>query len=223
MPKIACFVVLSLLIAAATTLVAQGPPFPGGRNARGSGDVVAASVSKMMAFDADQDGKLSKTEVTDSRLQPLFERADADKDGTVTKDELTALFTREASSLRAGGPGGPPGGPDRADGPGRFGPPGAPDGRGQFGPPEAGRGGPPRPGEILPGFLQDELQLTRRQKAQLEKLQQDVDARLAKILTEEQFQRLNEMSRPGAGGRPRGGPDGFGPPGERRDADPPPR
>ncbi|HVA48084.1 MAG TPA: hypothetical protein VNH11_17070 [Pirellulales bacterium] len=93
--------ILSLL-AGAAVLLAQPPSFPGGRHRRGGGDVVAASVAKMMAFDADQDGKLSKPEVTDPRLGPLFDRADADKDGSVTKDELTALFTREASSPRGG-------------------------------------------------------------------------------------------------------------------------
>jgi hypothetical protein len=212
MPKIACFVGLSLLIAGATALLAQGPGFPGGRNRRGGGDMVAASVLKMMTFDADQDGKLSKSEVTDPRLEPLFARADADNDGVVTKEELTALFTRESGSAPAGPPGGLP--------PGVL--PEGPNG-GQFGPPPGGRRAGPRPGEVLPGFVQDELQLTRRQKAQLEKLQQDVDARLAKILTEEQRQHLNEMSQRGPGGPPPGGPERLGPPGERPDGNRPPR
>ena len=213
MPKSLCLVGVFLL-AVATTLVAQGPP--GGRGARGGRDpqdgrdVVAASVAKMMAFDADEDGKLSKSEVTDPRLVPLFERADADQDGVVTREELTALFQKEAQP--AGGPSfggfGPPPGGGRAGGPPRGAPPPGPDGGpppeglrrfGESGPPG---GPPPRPGEILPGFVQDELQLTRRQRAQLEKLQQDVDARLAKILTEEQRERLNEMSRRGPGGPP---------------------
>src|SRR5579863_8385593 len=105
MSKSLCFVGVFLFLAVAATLVAQGPPPPGGRGGRGGRDVVAASVSRMMEFDADEDGKLSKSEVTDPRLVPLFERADADQDGVVTKDELTALFKQEASSLPAGGPG----------------------------------------------------------------------------------------------------------------------
>jgi hypothetical protein len=235
MRRFAALVGLFVAPLAAATLLAQGPPPPGGRNPRRGGDVVTASVTKMMVFDADQDGKLSKSEVTDARLLPLFERADADQDGSVTKDELTALFTREASAVRGGGPGGPPPGgpgPGGPDGRGQFGPPGggggrafsgpppgAPPGdsddRGRFGPPGGGRGRPPRPGEVLPGFLQDELQLTARQRAQLEQLQQDVDSRLAKILTDEQRERLNELSQRGPGGPPPGGPEDFGPPGER--------
>ena len=95
MAKFASFIALSLLIAGAASLLAQAPGFPGGPNRRGGGDTVQASVTKMMSFDADQDGQLSKSEVTDPRLQLLFARADADNDGIVTKDELTALFTRE--------------------------------------------------------------------------------------------------------------------------------
>ena len=45
-----------------------------------------------MAFDADRNGKLTKSEVTDARLLGLFDRADANKDGTVTKEELSWLI-----------------------------------------------------------------------------------------------------------------------------------
>ena len=73
-------------------------------------------VSRMMAFDANQDGRLIRNEVNDNRLLRLFERADADKNGTVTKSELIALAEKEHADDR-GGPGfGPPGGP------GGFGP-----------------------------------------------------------------------------------------------------
>jgi hypothetical protein len=147
-------------------------------------------VARMMAFDKNGDGKLTKSEVTDERLHRLFDRADADKDGSVTKAELTALEARESASFR-GGPGG-------------FGPPGGPGG-----PMMA----PPRPGEILPSFLQRALDLTPEQKAQLDELQKDVDSRLAKILTDAQKKTLDQMRRRGPGGP--GGPGGFGPPGRR--------
>ena len=88
------------------------------RGPAGADDLVA----RMMAFDQDKDGKLTRAEVTDERLVRLFDRADADKDGIVTKDELTALAAREAGRAtaavrRLGGPGGGPGGPGggRAD------------------------------------------------------------------------------------------------------------
>ena len=56
----------------------------------GAGGAVEAAdaddlVTRMMAFDQNKDGKLTKDEVTDERLHRLFDRADADKDGTVTE------------------------------------------------------------------------------------------------------------------------------------------
>jgi hypothetical protein len=189
-------------LAAASLALAQGPP--GLRE--GPPESADDFVARMMTFDADKDGTLTRAEVTDARLQRLFDRADADKDGTATKEELTALFARE-TPRGGGGPGG--------GGPGGFGPPG---GRGP-----GGFGGPPRPGRILPDFLQDRLQLSDEQKAQVAELQKDVDARLEKILTAEQRTQLREMrdrgpggfGPPGGGGRPGGGgpprPPGGGP------------
>ena len=82
--------------------------------------------------------------------------------------------------------------------------------------PARGPGGPPRPGQILPPFLQERLSLTADQKKQLEELQKEVDAKLAKILTDEQKQQLKEMRERGPGG----GPPGFGPPGGGRPGQP---
>ncbi|MGO9110538.1 MAG: EF-hand domain-containing protein [Thermoguttaceae bacterium] len=102
---------------------------------------VDAIVARMMAFDKNHDGKLTRDEITDPRLERLFDRADANHDGVVTKEELTALAQKmvaESSSGRGGrrGPGGPGGG---------FGPgPGRPDG-GFFGGQSGGRGRGPRP------------------------------------------------------------------------------
>jgi Spy/CpxP family protein refolding chaperone len=64
---------------------------------------------------------------------------------------------------------------------------------------------PPKPGELMPGFIQDQLKLTAEQKKQLEELQKDVDARLEKLLTEEQRKQLKDMATRGPGG------GGFGP------------
>ncbi len=72
--------------------------------------IADALVTRMMAFDKDGDGKLTKAEVIDDRLHRLFDRADADKDGTVTKAELTALAAKDAASFRGPGGFGPPGG-----------------------------------------------------------------------------------------------------------------
>jgi hypothetical protein len=180
------------LVIGSSLALAQRPGGPG-RGPRGGNP--EDFVARMMEFDKNNDGKLTKDEVTDERLTRLFDRADANKDGTVTKEELTALATREQANDR-GGPGGfgPPGG-----GPPGFGPPGF---------------GPPRPGVILPPMLQQRLNLTAEQKTQIEALQKEVDARLEKILNDEQRTQLKEMRErgPGGFGPPPGGPDGFGPP-----------
>jgi hypothetical protein len=83
-------------------------------------------VTRLMAFDKNADGKLTKEELNDARLTALFDRADANKDGSVTKDELTTLLTKEAAAVGTGG------------GPGGKGPPG-----GEKGPPPGGKGPPP--------------------------------------------------------------------------------
>ena len=197
----------------------------------------APLVVRMMAFDKKKDGKLTKDEVTDERLQRLFDQADANKDGVVTKDELMALAAKldtEAPARREGpdprdrdNPPPPPRGdrdnppPPRGD---REPPPDGPGGPG--GPPPGGpcgRFGPPRPGTIFPMFLRDALKLTDDQKKQLDDLQKDVDAKLDKILTDDQRKQLKEMRPPRGPGSP-GGP-GDGPPrgpGGPGDGPPPP-
>ncbi len=134
-----------------------------------------------MAFDTNGDGVVSKKEVTDERLAPLMDRMDANKDDTITKYEMTAYFATESETMQL------------AAGPGGFGPPGGP-----------GAFGPPRPGQVLPGRMQDMLQLSDDQKAELAKLQEDVDKRLANILTPEQREQLRDMGNRGPGGSPRG-------------------
>lgn len=148
-------------------------------------------VARMMSFDENRDGQLTKDEVTDERLHRLFDRADANHDGTVTRQELTALASREPAGNRGG-----------FGGPGGFGPP--PGGPGRFGM------GPPRPGEVLPPMLRNQLALTPEQSQEVDALQKEVDARLDRILTAGQRAQLRQMRERGPG-RP-GGPGGFGPP-----------
>lgn len=78
----------------------------GGQGAQAPTDLVAT----MLQFDANQDGAISRDEVTDPRLQRLFLRADADQNGVVTRDELTAIANTEP---QGGGFGGPMMGPPR--------------------------------------------------------------------------------------------------------------
>jgi Spy/CpxP family protein refolding chaperone len=67
----------------------------------------------------------------------------------------------------------------------------------------------PKPGEVLPQFLQDRLKLSAEQKKKLGELQKNVDANLTKLLTAEQKKSLDEMSQGKGGfGRGFGGPGG---------------
>ena len=159
----------------------------------GSTETLDDFIAKLMAFNTARDGKLTKKELTDTRLHALFDRADANKDGVVTRDELESLYKKEA--LTAGGGGGPGG--DKGKGPKGKGP----------------KGGPPQPGIVLPAPIQDVLKLSDDQKKQVADLQKEVDARLEKILTADQRQQLREM-------RERG-PGGFGPPPGDKKAPPP--
>jgi hypothetical protein len=191
------------VLSAAVIATAQGPQRENRRAPQGETGNDAA-VARLMAFDADKDGKLTKQELSDERLHRLFDRADANSDGVATKEELAALLAKESANTGAGGergfgprgePGGPRGGPG---GPG--GGSGGPGGRGPGGP--GGFGAPPQPGQIMPALLQETLKLTDDQKKQLAELQKDVDARLEKIFTSEQKQQLREMRERGPGPRP---------------------
>ena len=173
-----------------------GPPKGEPRSGGGRAFDADAFVARMMAFDKNKDGKLTRDEITDERLLRLFDQADADKDGVVTKEELTALAKKMAAE-------------ESRDGGGR---------RGGFGPP-GGSGGRPQPGQILPGFLQDMLQLTPEQRKQVDDLQKEVNDKLEKILTEEQRKQFKDLRERGPGGF---GPPG-GPPGRPGEPPPPPR
>jgi hypothetical protein len=169
-----------LVLSGLLLVTAAAPAQPPGAS-RARTEDVDSFVARMMAFDKNKDGKLTRDEITDARLLRLFVRADTKKIGVVTKDNLTALYARENQGGAQFGGGGGPGGP-------------------------GGRGGPPQPGQVLPDFLKDQLNLTEAQKKQVADLQKDVDAELAKILSGEQKARLKEMRDRGPGGR--GGPGG---------------
>lgn len=202
--------ILGLSFGLLSLTAAQSPKDrPARKGDKADSTVVKNIVDRMMAFDKNKDGKLSKDEISDRRLLRMFERADADKDGVVTKEELTAMAVRmagENDGPRGGfGPpgGGAPGGPPGGGPPGRRGP--------------GGFGAPPAPGQLLPPFLQERLKLTAEQKKQLDELQKEIDSKLGKILTEEQKRQLKEMrdafGRGGPGGPPGRGPGGP-PPGD---------
>jgi EF hand len=219
-----CLYGLLIPLSLTASLAAQEPG--AGRRSTAKGAAAGGLAARMMRYDKNKDGKLLKSEVTDTRLRRLFDQADADKDGTLTKEELTAFAAKEQARTRAasreGGPGGfgPDGGGPGGDGPPGFGPP-------PGGGPPGGAMARPRPGEVLPRFLRDRLALTAEQEKQIQALQKEVDAKLAKILSADQKQHLKEMQERGPGGfgppggapgGPPGGPDGppggpDGPPG----------
>jgi len=84
--------------------------------------------------------------------------------------------------------------------------------QGGFGP--GGPGGPPRPGQILPSFLQDMLKLTPGQQKGLSAIQHEVDGTLDKTLTDAQKKQLKQSGGfpPRPGGPPGPGGGGFGAP-----------
>jgi Ca2+-binding EF-hand superfamily protein len=65
-------------------------------------------VSRLMAFDTNKDGSLSRAELP-ARMQGLFDRADANKDGLLTPEELKATAGAQQGERgprgRDGGPG----------------------------------------------------------------------------------------------------------------------
>jgi hypothetical protein len=74
------------------------------------------------------------------------------------------------------------------------------------GPPAFGPGGPPRPGQLLPAPVQEQLKLTDDQKKHLAGLQKEADGKLDILLGEGQRKLLKDMQ----GGKK--GPGGFGGP-----------
>jgi hypothetical protein len=215
----------------ALSLATAQPPDGGkkGKKEKGGEGPGAVLVARLMAFDKNKDGKVTKEEVTDERLHRLFDLADTKKNGFVTKEDLEALAKKINEEGPGGfgkggfgGPGGGFGGPGGGFGKGGFGGPGG-FGKGGFGGPggfgKGGFGGPGgipgmRPGVILPPALAGQLELTAEQKKKLDALQKEVDEKLGKILTEDQMSKLKEMVPgrvPGGGGF--GGFGGFeGPP-----------
>ena len=60
------------------------------------GNVVEDTVKTLMAFDADGDGKLSKSELPE-RFQGIFDRGDENKDGFLTPEEIRKVAAAQAA------------------------------------------------------------------------------------------------------------------------------
>ena len=74
------------------------PAFGGGPGA--GGGAASELVKSLMAFDADSDGKLAKSEVPE-RMQGLFTRGDKNGDGVLSADELQALAGAQQQQARS--------------------------------------------------------------------------------------------------------------------------
>ncbi len=85
-----------------------GPPgapgFGGGQGGGGSEEMM----NRLIAMDANKNGKLEKDEVPE-RMQSMFTRADKNEDGAIDKEEMTAM-ARERSGGQGPGFGGGQGG-----------------------------------------------------------------------------------------------------------------
>src|SRR5262249_18170624 len=156
----------------------ERPPAGAARRAVTVDDIV----ERIMSFDKNKDGKITKDELPE-RMQGLIEKGDTNKDGALDKDEIKKLATDLARD------GGFPG----------FGAGGPPFGR-------------PQPGTILPPLLRTQLKLTAEQEKQVADLEKETRTKLMKILTEEQKKQLEEARPHGPGGRPPGVPARDRPP-----------
>ena len=86
-----------------------GPGGPGGPGG-GFGDP-AEIVNRMLEADKNKDGFIDKSEAPE-RMQPMFARADTDNDGKLSKDELTKAASQ--MGRRGGAEGGREGGREGA-------------------------------------------------------------------------------------------------------------
>lgn len=91
----------------------RGGPGRGGERSEGETQaaMVEETVKTLMAFDANGDGKLSRSELPD-RFQGLFDRGDANQDGFLTPDEIRKMAAAQAAppAQAGGGERGGPGG-----------------------------------------------------------------------------------------------------------------
>jgi hypothetical protein len=201
----------------------RGGPGAGGRGRGGPGGRGAVSVDavveRIMSFDKNKDGKITKDELPE-RMQRLMEMGDTNKDGLLDRDEIKAL----AAKLEKEGFG-------ALAGPGGFGGRGGrgPGGFGGF----AGPGGPGGPAGSAERAL-DELKLTDKKKEKAEGLvkayaenvrklmdlaRSDLLVKMKDVLSADELktfttalERRPEGPRGGFGGPggPRGGPGGPG-------------
>ena len=85
----------------------------GDRGGQGGGFGEGSFADRMMAYDTNKDGKVSKDELPE-RMQRIMDNADTDKDGSLSKAEIDALGARFGGG-RGGDRGGDRGGREGGD------------------------------------------------------------------------------------------------------------
>jgi hypothetical protein len=85
------------------------PPQDGGQGRPGNS---AEFLDRVMSFDEDKDGKLSRKEIPE-RMQRMLDRGDSNKDGALDRDELKKMFESFQSGRGGQGGGRPPQNGDR--------------------------------------------------------------------------------------------------------------
>lgn len=132
-------VLIVLTVGTSTFAQPPGPPAGGARRELPDpAQLATTAVSRLMKFDTDNDGRLTKQELSDSRLEALFLQADTNRDGILSKEEIHTWATKEAATVASSGRGRP-----GANGPG------GPGSRGPF-PGSPFPGGPPTPNGLPP-------------------------------------------------------------------------
>jgi hypothetical protein len=164
-------------------------------------------VSRLMGFDRNGDGNLTKNEVNDTRLLPIFERYDANMDATLTREEIIAGAEADSPGSTATEASQPlP--PAILSGEGRT-LPARPTGIGGAGTPMSVPNatsvsaqfpdGMARVGQVVPDDIKEALELSDKQKKQIEDLEKDIASRLDRILNAKQSlllkERINQKSK----------------------------
>ena len=123
MRNLTVVMVLTVGFAVASSESSSQPPKGpkgGPKNTLSEAELVDDIVKRMMAFDKNKDGALTRDEITDARLLRLFDRADANKDGVVTQEELLAIAKQMVTEVMSEGIGKGGKGPKGPKGPGDF-------------------------------------------------------------------------------------------------------
>jgi|GEM_PF-5623482 len=153
-------------------------------------------VARIMSFDKNKDGKVTKDELPE-RMQCLIERGNTNKDGALDKDEIKKLAATLAPSPGAFGPGGfgvggatiegfrvgpgGPGGPNVGFGGGQVA------GGGFIGP-----GPGPSPGGAIEGVI-DDMKLTGKKKEQAMAAAKAHHENVRKLMDQARAQLLQKM------------------------------